>query len=109
MNAIGLLEESGKKTIDWGHLFSISKSSLKRFMWLPYERNCKICSIIETMALEILESFDPIDGYCVEKKSQSRNYLAIQTFFLFQLLNFFVFRVRKMYQNTFASQSADLF
>ena len=72
MNAIGLLEESGKKTIDWGHLFSISKSSLKRFMWLLYERNCKICSIIETMALEILESFDPIDGYCVEKKSQSR-------------------------------------
>lgn len=105
MNAIGLLEESGKKTIDWAHSFSISKSGLKRFMWLLYERNCKICSIIETMAIEILESFD---GYCIERKSQSRNYLAIRTF-LFQLLNFFVFRVRKMYQNTFVSQSADFF
>ena len=40
------------------------------------------------MALEILESFDPIDGYCVEKKSQSRNYLAIQTFFCF---NYWIF------------------
>lgn len=67
MNAIGLLEESGKKTIDWAYLFSISKSGLKRSMWLLYEKNCKICSIIETMAIEILESFDPIDGYCVEK------------------------------------------
>lgn len=87
MNAVGLLEESEKNS-DWGHLFSISKSSLKRFMCLLYERNCKICSILEIVAIEILESFDPIDGYCVGKKSQSKNYLAIQTFFCF---NYWIF------------------
>lgn len=56
-------------------------------MWLLYERNCKICTIVETVAIEFLELFDPIGGYCVEKKFNfSVYYLAIKIFFCFSIL-----------------------
>lgn len=74
MDIIGILTES-KKTVDWRHLFYwISKSSYE-FLWLLYEGYCEVCSIVETMAIEISKSSDCTACYHVEENSKSVNLL----------------------------------